>query len=295
MKSRIRVWYAMAINSFSYIRYKSPLILNAWVNVKNGCLNHNNWGDDINFYLLEKIAGKKVIFRNKSLLHRLLPFTNYICIGSILGWYENKNAIIWGAGFIDKDKKLRCVPKKIVSVRGKLSRDLILSQGISCPEEYGDPALLVSQYYTPLQIKFKYELGIVTHFMDASNPYLLEFIKSNSNCIIIDLVNYKKWTDVIDEILSCKKIVSSSLHGLIVSDSYKIPNRWVSFSDQIAGGTFKFLDYFSSVNREETVPISIQSISDLVELYQMDFGVCNANINFNKLFENCSFIEYKNE
>ena len=103
MKSRIRVWYAMAINSFSYIRYKSPLILNAWVNVKNGCLNHNNWGDDINFYLLEKIAGKKVIFRNKSLLHRLLPFTNYICIGSILGWYENKNAIIWGAGFIDKD------------------------------------------------------------------------------------------------------------------------------------------------------------------------------------------------
>lgn len=95
--------------------------------------------------------------------------------------------------------------------------------------------------------------------------------------------------------MSCKKIVSSSLHGLIVSDSYKIPNRWVSFSDQIAGGTFKFLDYFSSVNREETVPISIQSISDLVELYQMDFGVCNANINFNKLFENCPFIEYKNE
>ena len=86
MKSRIRVWYAMAINSFSYIRYKSPLILNAWVNVKNGCLNHNNWGDDINFYLLEKIAGKKVIFRNKSLLHRLLPFTIFICIGSILGW-----------------------------------------------------------------------------------------------------------------------------------------------------------------------------------------------------------------
>jgi pyruvyltransferase len=52
----------------------------------------------------------------------------------------------------------------------------------------------------------------------------------------------------IDEILECEFIASSSLHGLIASDSYGIPNVRLKISDQIIGGDFKFEDYYEGVS-----------------------------------------------
>ena len=34
------------------------------------------------------------------------------------------------------------------------------------------------------------------------------------------------WKTVVDEMTSCKAILSSSLHGLVVSDAYSIPNAF---------------------------------------------------------------------
>ena len=58
-----------------------------------------------------------------------------------------------------------------------------------------------------------------------------------------------KWENVINYICSCKAIISSSLHGLICSDAYNIPNLWI---DQytLQEGEFKFKDYFASQNRK---------------------------------------------
>lgn len=50
-----------------------------------------------------------------------------------------------------------------------------------------------------------------------------------------------------NEILSCKKIVSSSLHGLIVAHAYGIPAIWQKFSDNIFGDDIKYIDYLESV------------------------------------------------
>ncbi|MFQ8823549.1 MAG: polysaccharide pyruvyl transferase family protein [[Ruminococcus] lactaris] len=38
---------------------------------------------------------------------------------------------------------------------------------------------------------------------------------------------YENWTDIIDLICSCKMVLSESLHGLIVAESYSIPSVWV--------------------------------------------------------------------
>ena len=46
---------------------------------------------------------------------------------------------------------------------------------------------------------------------------------------VIHMANYKDWHDVIDEINQCQFILSSSLHGLIIADSYGIPNNGLSF------------------------------------------------------------------
>jgi len=41
---------------------------------------------------------------------------------------------------------------------------------------------------------------------------------------LIKLRGYQHWLNIIDEILACKYVVPESLHGLIVSESYGIPN-----------------------------------------------------------------------
>jgi len=54
--------------------------------------------------------------------------------------------------------------------------------------------------------------------------------------------------DVLRLIGSCRKIVTSSLHGMIVADAFGIPRR-VEISPALAkdGGDFKFRDYSASV------------------------------------------------
>ena len=279
------------INSLIYINYGKTILVNAWVEIKYGNIIHRNWGDDINIYLLEKISQKKVIVRNKSLLHKNLKKENFICIGSILGLYENENSIIWGSGFIENNKSLLCKPQKICSVRGKYTRDLLLKAGYNCPSIYGDPALLVSRYYKPLtEKKSIYRIGFILHYVDIPNILINEYLKEHNDCLIISLTDYQKWTDVVDKIYSCEFIISSSLHGLIVSDSYGIPNAWVCLSDKIVGGNFKYLDYFSSVDRMEIRPSTIDSFEDIDRLYDARTFYKKPHIDYECILNSCPFL-----
>ncbi|MCQ2330023.1 MAG: polysaccharide pyruvyl transferase family protein [Paludibacteraceae bacterium] len=269
--------------------FKSHLIINAWTYFRRGKMIHNNWGDDINVYLIEYLSGGKVIIRNNSLILRLLPVKNYTCIGSIIGIYENNNSIIWGTGFIDDNHYLKSVPSEIRSVRGELTRNKLLLQGIECPPIYGDPALLVSRIYNP-DIAKRFDIGIIPNHINIDNPIVREYADSHDNVLLIDMTDYSKWTDIIDEIMSCRLILSDSLHGLIVADSYNIPNIWIYLSDKIVGKHFKFLDYFSSVGRTETEPIVINDskiLNHFVETIN-DYS-CHAHIDYSKLIESCPF------
>ena len=49
----------------------------------------------------------------------------------------------------------------------------------------------------------------------------------------------------ISQLTECEFILSSSLHGLIMADSFGIPNQWMVLSDKVEGKNFKFYDYYS--------------------------------------------------
>ena len=50
---------------------------------------------------------------------------------------------------------------------------------------------------------------------------------------------------LIDEIVQCDLIVSSSLHGIVFSHAYGIPAYHIEFKDFFKNGNFKFKDYYS--------------------------------------------------
>jgi pyruvyltransferase len=237
----------------------------------------DNWGDIVAKHIAEEYSKKESV---------LMPFVGsrdcgdvYAVTGSILQIIRSSNVIVWGLGFISENDSLTTKPK-ILSVRGPLTRGKLIEQGQNCPEIYGDPALLMSRIYKPL-IKKKYKIGVIPHYVDKSNPWLNKF-KNNKDIKIIDISNRaskERSYGFIDEVLECDLIISSSLHGIIVGDSYGIPSYWVEFSNKVVGKGFKFRDYFMSVKREEREPISIkegvsmQSILDSVKSYEIDIDL----------------------
>lgn len=247
-----------------------------WYNPVNG-FDRNNWGDLLNKTLIEKISRKKVVWINHG-----NTLEKYICIGSILQ-RADAGSIIWGAGFLSNSRKLGTTPRKICAVRGKLTRNIILGQGIDCPEVYGDPALLYPKYYKP-DIKKKYRLGIIPHYIDATN----EWFKTNTSKEVLKIDILSGIDKVVDQILSCDYIASSSLHGIIAADAYGIPSKWLEFSDKVLGGGFKFEDYYSSVNREHCKSLRVKNdttINDIMNSFeQYDF-----NIDLRQLFNACPF------
>lgn len=262
-------------------------ISGCFVRKRNSFVN-NNWGDDINIHFIQDISNVNVLIKNCSCLYNTLPIKAYNCIGSIIGLDTDKHTSIWGSGLMRNDMPIPHKPQKVYSVRGPLTRRELLNRGIDCPEVYGDPGLLVSRYYRPRVIK-KYDLGIIPHYVDEDNPVLEKFCKLHPEVLIIHMRGYKHWHDIPDQILSCRKIISSSLHGLILSDSYGVPNSWVRLSNKISGGDFKYLDYFASVGRLETNPHIIANYRDLEEIFDHNRFELATSINYDVIFNACPF------
>lgn len=196
-----------------------------------------NYGDAMGKYLVEKITGKNVVLTDKRGPHRV-----NLVIGSIINnMGTTKYCDVWGCGVISRGQTAQ-KGAKFYAVRGPLTRQSLLRTGHECPEIYGDPALLLPKYYTPKTEK-KYEVGIIPHYVDYQK--IKNEITDPSICVI-DLM-HKSIEDTTDKIFSCERIVSSSLHGVIVAQSYGIPALWVKLSNKLSGDGVKFADYFLSV------------------------------------------------
>lgn len=242
----LRLFLTMVWNTILWVfLHKKSLVLNVFMDQRGLSVRHKNFGDDLNFYLLKELTGK-YIFNYNSFFHPHLK--NYVCIGSIVEDMTNEFSVIWGGGVMDENYKDFVKPSSVTAVRGPLTRDYLVKHGVDVPPIYGDPALLTPLIYNP-HLKKIYKIGIIPHFSELDNPLIQEFVSNTPGAVLIDLKRYKKWTDVIDLILQCEMIASTSLHGLILSDAYNIPNIWMRISIMTGGGEFKYKDYYQGVQK----------------------------------------------
>jgi len=239
--------------------------------------HQNNFGDILSPLIADHFGSKEVkrISKLKSWW-----VVHYYMIGSILQRC-NSNSIIWGSGFISADSTCKEIPKQVLAVRGPLTRERLTELGIKCPEIYGDPALLLPEIYPAKKSEVKYKLGIMPHYKDKDNHWLKRHFSRNPEIKIIDIQN-KNPLKVVDDMLSCENIISSSLHGIICADAYDIPVVWVEFSDKVEGTGFKFRDYFASVGRIAYPPFQFEEFKNLDDILNV-FKPYEINIDVKEL------------
>ena len=212
-----------------------------------------NMGDLLNKDMLEELFNIKVVRKD-------LKSCNLIAIGSALDHimystyprirakqkiehFMNDNVHIWSTGFIrgnaELDLGLIFRHIHIHALRGRLSlqrMENILCKKLDVPT--GDGGLL----------------------------------DNYDNSTLIDLKENPK--KVVEKIGECEYIISSSLHGMIVTDSFHIPNMHITLTNNMFGDGNKYNDYLSAFDITHT-PFDcsngdMPTISEVKNNYRID-------------------------
>lgn len=177
-----------------------------------------NFGDELGAVILTKLGFK---------VRRVaMAKADVILTGTMVDSVETANptATLIGTGSGHEHESVHNF--NVLAVRGKLTADNLKAGAVPL----GDLGLLASRIW-PKQ-PTRYNIGIVRHYVDQDDYGFGD--------VIIDASAPTE--EVIKQISSCRVVLSSSLHGLIVADSYGIPNMRIARDDVITGN-YKWMDY----------------------------------------------------
>jgi hypothetical protein len=126
------------------------------------------------------------------------------------------------------------------ATRGPFSRR-VLAPDAQGPAVYGDPLWLLPRFHNA-PVEKTHELGVILHLSElADRAYdahpkeeslrhqILDADRSTVRLInTVTPISVGALRDRLDEILSCKRIISTSLHGMVFAESYGIPCLYFS-------------------------------------------------------------------
>lgn len=196
-----------------------------------------NFGDALAPVIVGAISGRNPVWRHQP--PRLLA------IGSIIH-HALPGDTIWGSGVHNLRLNRPWSPegKTFLAVRGPITRQYILDRGGACPPVYGDPASLLPRFH-PIRVEPIREVALMPHLADATGR---EFARRHRlPCIDPS----QPWQKVVAEIASCRLLLSSSLHGIIVAEAYGVPAIWTAYTKSPE----KFHDYYQATGRRHCEPI----------------------------------------
>ncbi|SEQ76697.1 LicD family protein [Loktanella sp. DSM 29012] len=244
-----------------------------------------NFGDLISPWLVKKMTGKPVAVADRSQPH-------YVVVGSITN-QGSSHSILWGTGMYGTEsQKEVATDARYTAVRGPLTRSKLSASrgfGATVPKVYGDPALLMPWYYFP-RVKITHEYGVCVRWSERA-------WREASYGPGVKMIDFSR-TDiqgVVRDMLSCRKIVTSSLHGLILADAYGIPSAWLA-STSPRGGEFKFHDYFASVQKwrlAQELDLAKRTVTTKLLGNALTFNGAPMHYDYGPLLEACPFLRKK--
>lgn len=188
---------------------------------------------------------------------------------------------LWGTGFdMQRDKTGTLVGYQIPddtelvvhAVRGKRTAAALRERGMVVPEAYGDPVWFLPKIFPDPGVK-KWDLGVIVHISELDAPTAEALVRATIKRYHIPeeladrvhIINtYTPATidglrEKVEEIAACRRILSTSLHGLVIAETYKIPCAWfatyrgVSAALPIDGDQpidHRMKDFYSGVDRD---------------------------------------------
>jgi pyruvyltransferase len=201
-----------------------------------------NFGDYLSLVIVERILDKHVEYLVKP---PKFPRRKMIALGSLL-FYAREHDVIWGCGVHGKTsnpKEYKFKSLDVRAVRGPLTRDFLMNNfNISCPEIYGDPALLIPYLFPEFKRSKipKYPFIIIPQYNERH-------LYKNSKLPFI-VMPTEPWNVVLEKILDSAFVISASLHGLVLADAFGVPNRMLKTDKEYL---LKYNDYYLSTGRPD--------------------------------------------
>ena len=207
-----------------------------------------NLGDTVAAEIVAGLSGRPVRVVGKRDPRRLLA------CGSVIHRARGGD-IVWGAGSLHPGQVPRGGSIDVRAVRGPKTRAILVGAGFSCPEVYGDPALLLPTIRPRDSRTESGRLGVIPHYQDR--PTLetrLPDLRSSGDARILDIQG--NLDAFLDELMTCERVVSSSLHGLVFAEAYGIPAHELRLGDGVRGADHKFEDYYTGTERDRPAPLT---------------------------------------
>jgi hypothetical protein len=187
----------------------------------------------------------------------------------------------WGTGFdMERDRTGATTgyqpPENteivVHAVRGLRTAEALRKRGIDVPESYGDPVWFLPKIFPEIKPK-RYDLGVIVHISELEKPTADALVRTAIKRYRIPehladrvhIINtYAPATiqglkEKVDEIVSCRRILSTSLHGLVIAEAYEIPCAWFATYAGEAGEVLidgnqpidhRMKDFYSGVGRD---------------------------------------------
>ncbi len=233
---------------------KNRVNLEYWIHAKN-------LGDCLSPIVVNWLLRKK----GMSLDTGIKGIKHLYAIGSVIGMGGSFDATIWGSGLhtkeaidkVSKERKLRNYD--IRAVRGPKTAEVMRNAGYICPDVFGDPAVLMPEIYKPKDIKVVYDYSVIHHYTKKADNISLDSIQE----INIQTEEYQQF---INKILSSHCVISSSLHGIILAETYGIPA--IFLNEGMDNEIFKYIDWYYSTGRRNIIMAT--SISEAMKKKPME-------------------------
>ncbi len=211
-----------------------------------------NFGDYLSPLIVEAVSGQPVSYAP-------LKTAEMMAIGTILAnehkakrFGFNRRIHIWGSGCGQPGEQFSA-RHYYHAVRGRETLQRIDGQpGVPA---FGDPGLLAEMLVErPTQKRFK--IGFVAHYVDQGRMEAKAFAAQDG----VHSINvFDDPLEVLRQIAACDFVVSSSLHGLVISDAYGVPNIRVRLSEGLID-ELKFDDYYSAFNLSTPEALSVREL-----------------------------------